>query len=41
MINVFLMYEASSGEEPKHIYNPITAMGFLKMFAFQLENTKR
>ena len=23
------------------IYNPITAMGFLEMFTFQLDNTKR
>ena len=27
--------------EPKHIYNPITAVGFLAMFPFQLDNTKR
>ena len=26
---------------PKHIYNPITAMGFSAMFTFQLNNTKR
>ena len=26
---------------PKRIYNPITTMGFSKMFTFQLDNTKR
>ena len=26
---------------PKRIYNPITAMGFLAMFMFQLDSTKR
>ena len=26
---------------PERIYNPITAMGFLTMFTFQLDNTKR
>ena len=26
---------------PKRIYNPITAMGFLAMFTFQLDNIKR
>ena len=26
---------------PERIYNPITAMGFSKMFNFQLDNTKR
>ena len=26
---------------PEGIYNPITAMGFLAMFTFQLDNTKR
>ena len=26
---------------PERIYNPITAMGFLAMFTFQLDNTKR
>ena len=26
---------------PKRIYNPITAMGFLAMFTFYLDNTKR
>ena len=26
---------------PEHIYNPITAMEFLAMFTFQLNNTKR
>ena len=25
---------------PERIYNPITAMGFLAMFTFQLDNTK-
>ena len=25
---------------PKHIDNPITAMGFSAMFTFQLDNTK-
>ena len=26
---------------PERIYNPIMAMGFLAMFTFQLDNTKR
>ena len=26
---------------PERVYNPITAMGFLAMFTFQLDNTKR
>ena len=26
---------------PERIYNPITAMGFLAMFTFQLDSTKR
>ena len=26
---------------PQVIYNPITAMGYLTMFMFQLDNTKR
>ena len=26
---------------PKRIYNPIKAIGFLAMFTFQLDNTKR
>ena len=26
---------------PERIHNPITAMGFLAMFTFQLDNTKR
>ena len=26
---------------PERIYNPITTMGFLAMFIFQLDNTKR
>ena len=26
---------------PERIYNPITAMAFLAMFTFQLDNTKR
>ena len=26
---------------PERIYNPIMAMGFSAMFAFQLDNTKR
>ena len=27
--------------KPERIYNPIRAMGFLAMFTFQLDNTKR
>ena len=33
--------EYTSGIWPKRIYNPVTAMGFLAMFTFQLDNTKR
>ena len=31
----------SEATVPERIYNPITAMGFLVMFTFQLDNTKR
>ena len=35
------MLQYTINSMPESIYNPITAMGFLAMFTFQLDNTKR
>ena len=35
------IYTSVSSTQPERIYNPITAMGFLAMFTFQLDITKR
>jgi hypothetical protein len=36
-----LMAMTTAATLPKHIYNPITAMGFSAMFTFQLDSTRR
>ena len=36
-----LYFEVKRQTMPERIYNPITAMGFLAMFTFHLDNTKR
>ena len=39
--NLFSKKSYNINRRAKHIYNSITAMGFLAMFTFQLDNTKR
>ena len=40
VLTFFKHDNSSVATMPEHIYNPITAMGFLAMFTFQLDNTK-
>ena len=37
---ILLLLDFNTRTMPERIYNPITTMGFLAMFTFQLDNTK-
>ena len=37
----YVVVQLNCDTKPKYIYSPITAMGFLAMFTFQLDNSKR
>ena len=39
--HIFGLSDPPNHSMPKHIFNPITAMGFSAMFTFQLDNNKR